>query len=204
MRRHKQFEVNVGARWLRCGALVASLLVALFLPAQSRAQAVPAGFESRRSLWAGAECSYIYASFPYGSGQRIYGCGGFADLRWSSHWDAEMNARWLPFGTYANSTETNYLAGPRYLFNRFGKFQPYAKFLVGDGEIQYPYGIGSKSYFALAPGGGVNYRVARRWTIRLDYEYQIWHNSPGFAGEPDHTLTPNGLHLGVAYRAFYF
>lgn len=68
------------------------------------------------------------------------------------------------------------------------------------GRIHYPYAIGDASYFALAPGAGTEYRVSRRWMLHADYEYQIWRNSPGYATEADHALTPNGVHIGVAYR----
>jgi hypothetical protein len=190
-------------RHLRILAACAVVLITPFAQ-PVHAQAVPSGFESRHSLWAGGECSYVSASFPYQSGQHIYGCGAFVNVRWAPHFDIEGNARWLAFGGFAGTTESSYLVGPRYIFRRFGKFQPYGKFLVGEGVIHYPYNIGDGSYFALAPGAGLNYRASRRLTVRVDYEYQIWRNSPGFENEPAHTLKPNGLHLGVMYRLLYF
>jgi opacity protein-like surface antigen len=177
-------------------------VVLSLVPAQ--AQVVPAGFESNHAVWVGGECSYFSASFPYQSGQHIYGCGAFANLRWAPHFDVEGDARWLSLGGFAGSTESSYLAGPRYIFSRFGRLQPYGKFLLGEGVIQYPYQIGKGTYLALAPGGGANYRVARRLTIRAEYEYQIWLNSPGFANEPNHMLKPNGLNVGVAYEVLHF
>jgi opacity protein-like surface antigen len=186
-----------------CIAMPLAFCVTL-LPAPAQAQVVPSGFESRHALWVGGECSTVSASFPYQSGQHIYGCGAFADLHWTPHLDVEGDARWLPFGGFAGSTESNYLVGPRYIFSRFGKFQPYGKFLLGEGTIHYPYQIGNNTYFALAPGGGLNYRVARRLTVRAEYEYQIWLNSPGFANEPDHRLKPNGFNLGVSYQVLHF
>lgn len=172
--------------------------------APAAAQVVPAGYELRHSIWAGGECSFFSASFPYQSGQHISGCGAFADARWAAHFDVEADARWLAFGGFAGSTESSYLAGPRYIFSRFGRFQPYGKFLIGAGAIHYPYQIGTGTYFTLAPGGGVNYRAARRLTIRADYEYQIWTDSPGFANEPAHSLRPNGVSVGVAYQILHF
>ncbi len=184
-------------------AMPITFCVAL-LPAAARAQVVPAGFESNHAVWVGGECSIYSASFPYKSGQSIDGCGAFANLRWAPHFDVEGDARWLAFGGFAGSTESSYLAGPRYIFGRFGKFQPYAKFLLGEGAIHYPYQIGNRTYFALAPGGGLNYRIASRLTLRAEYEYQIWPNSPGFANEPDHPLKPNGFNFGVAYEILHF
>ena len=76
--------------------------------------------------------------------------------------------------------------------------------IVGDGTMHYPYSIGTASYFTLAPGGGVNLRFTERLHVHVDYEYQIWHNAPGFAGEPNHPLRPNGINIGVAWRVWPF
>jgi opacity protein-like surface antigen len=189
---------------LQLRILAAAVVALAVLPRLAQAQAEPSGFEDRHSLWVGGECSYVSASFPYQSGQHIYGCGVFTNMRWTPHFDLEGNARWLPYGGFAGTTESSYVAGPRYIFRRFGKIQPYGKFLVGAGVIHYPYNIGDNTYFALAPGGGVNYRASRRLTFRAEYEYQVWINSPGFANEPGHTLKPNGFHVGLAYRLLYF
>ncbi len=110
------------------------------------------------------------------------------------------DARFLHFGGFAGATESSYLAWPRVFLLDWRRLRPYGKFLVGEGKIHYPFAIGDGSYLALAPGGGAEYRVSHRWTVRAEYEYQIWLNSPGFANEPKHELTPNGFHVGVAYR----
>ena len=169
-----------------------------------RAQAVYSGSQANHSVWVGAEGSYFTPSFPYQSGQRTYGYGVFANLRWTYHVDVEGSARWLVSNGYAGAAERTLLIGPRYIVHRFGRFEPYGKFLVGDGTIQYPFGIGTDSYFTLAPGGGVNVRLSRRFTVRAEYEYQIWLNSPGFAGQPNHPLHPNGVNIGAAYRVWQF
>lgn len=36
--------------------------------------------------------------------------------------------------------------------------------------------------------------------LRIEYEYQMWPDSPGYANEPDHQLNPNGFHIGLACR----
>jgi opacity protein-like surface antigen len=179
-------------------ATLATLSVALWrVPAQ--AQAVPSAFGPGHSLWAGAEYSNISASFPYQSSERLQGVGAFADYHISSRFALSGDARFLHFGGFAGSTESSYLAGPKAFFFARGKFRPYAKFLAGLGKIHYPYDIGDASYLALAPGAGTEYRVGKRWALRVEYEYQYWHNSPGFSNEPGHALTPNGFHAGLAY-----
>ena len=194
-----------GRKLLRLGLCAALLAAAACMGASlASAQAVYAGYKANRSIWAGAEGSYFSASFPYQSGIHVQGYGFFANLRLSYHMDIEGDARWLPWNDYPQTSERTLLIGPRYIIHRFGKFEPYAKFLVGDGNIKYPYAVGSDSYFTLAPGGGVNFRLSRRFTVRAEYEYQIWLNSPGFTNVPGHALHPNGINVGAAYRVWQF
>lgn len=184
-----------------CIAMLITLSAALSLT-PAHAQVAPSAYRSTQSIWVGAEYSNISASFPYQSNQRLFGVGVFADFKWNGRIGLEGDARFLHFGGFENSTESSYLAGPKVYFLSRGRFQPYGKFLLGEGRIHYPFQIGDASYLALAPGAGSDYRLSRRWTVRAEYEYQIWHNSPGYANEPKHELTPNGFHIGVAYRIF--
>jgi len=173
-----------------------------FMAGAAQAQVVPSAYGPGHSLWVGGEYSNVNASFPYQSAQRLWGIGAFADYNFSGHFGVEAEARFLRFNSFYGETEDNYLAGPRYVVGKFGKFQPYGKFLVGIGKIQYPFTIGTGTYLALAPGGGVSYRLSSRWAIRGEYEYQLWPSSPGFSNEPAHELTPNGFNLGIAFRPF--
>jgi len=166
----------------------------------AQAQVIPSAQDGRHALWAGGEYSNTHAGFPYQSSQRLWGIGGFADYHLTTHIDAEAEARFQRFNSFYGETEDNYLAGPRYLVGTLGKFQPFAQFLVGLGKMQYPFNIGSGQYLALAPGGGVNYRISRKWSLRGEYEYQFWPGSPNFINEPAHQITPNGFHAGLSYR----
>ncbi|HEY3707643.1 MAG TPA: outer membrane beta-barrel protein [Terracidiphilus sp.] len=179
--------------WL---AVLASLLFAH--PAIG--QAVPAGFGPAKGLWAGVEYSNMRAGFPYGSDQRLWGIGGFANYHLSGNLGVAGEARFLRFDSWNGETEDHYLAGPRYGFPRFGRVQPFAQCLLGIGRLQYPFQIGSGTYFAVAPGGEISYRLSRRWALRGLYEYQIWPGSPNAANQPQHTITPSGFHVGVAFR----
>jgi opacity protein-like surface antigen len=177
-------------------------LAAGLLAGSARAQVVPSASGSSHALWVGGDYSNIHASFPYESNQRLWGIGGFADYHMTPHIGVVAEARFLRFNGFQGETEDNYLGGVRYLTHRFGKLQPYAQGLAGIGKIQYPYQIGSGSYLAFAPGGGASYRIARKWNVHGEYEYQLWLDSPNISGEPSHTLTPNGFHVGIAYRLF--
>jgi opacity protein-like surface antigen len=175
-------------------------LAAGLLAAAAQAQVAPSAWEPAHSFWVGGEYSNIHAGFPYQSDQRLWGVGGFADYSLKHRLGIAGEARFLHFNSFYGENEDSYLAGPRYAFRDFGNFELYAKGLVGLGRMQYPFEIGSKTYLDLAPGVGVSYRMGHRWQLRGEYEYQFWLNSPGFANEPEHQITPNGFHIGVAFR----
>lgn len=175
-------------------------LTAILLAVAAQAQVVPSGTEPVHVLWVGGEYSNIHAGFPHESEQRLWGVGGFADYRLTSHFHAQAEMRFLRFNGFYGEMEDNYLAGPRYALRPFGKLQPFAQCLAGIGKIQFPFQIGSGSYLAVAPGAGANYRIARRWSIAGEYEYQLWPGSTDVGGEPSHQIDPNGFHLGVAFR----
>jgi len=170
------------------------------LPASLWAQAAPAIKGGLPPLSVGG----FYSNFiPDFTPNRLGGAGIFID------WDifrkfnlgVEGEARWLRFNQQLGSYEDNYLVGPRYS-RHYGKFVPYVKFLMGAGEFEFPNGYGHGGYFAYAPGGGLDYRLTRKVTIRaIDYEYQFWPSAPG-GGFPTNGLSPNGFSFGASYRVF--
>jgi opacity protein-like surface antigen len=191
-------------KWLPClrpFCWSVALAVGLFTTL-ARAQVVPSGFDPVHALWVGGEYSNIHAGFPYQSNQRLWGVGAFADYHLSNRMDIEAETRFLRWNSFYGETEDNYLAGPRYLVERFGRIQPYGQCLVGFGILQYPFQIDNRRYFAIAPGAGVNIRISREWTLRGQYEYQFWPDSPNYTHEPKHEISPNGFHVGVAFRVF--
>jgi len=192
--------MDVLRRFCSIATLTTLSIELLLMPAH--AQVVPSAYGPAHPLWVGAEYSNISASFPYQSGQRLGGVGVFADFHLNWRFALEGDARYLDFGGFEGSTESSYLAGPNTYFFARGRFRPYGKMLVGMGSIHYPFAIGDASYLTLAPGAGTEYRLSRRWMLRIEYEYQMWPGSPGYANEPQHELTPNGFHVGVAYRVF--
>ena len=183
---------------LRPTCWIAALGVAL-LAGLAQAQVVPSATGARQRLWVGGEYSNIHASFPYGSSQRLWGFGGFADYHLTGHIGVEAEARFLRFDSFHGETEDNYLAGPQYRIRRFGKLETYAQCLFGIGRIQYPFQIGNGSYLAVAPGAGASYHVGSRWSLRAEYEYQLWPDSPNITGVPAHEITPSGFHVGLAF-----
>jgi opacity protein-like surface antigen len=181
-----------------------SLLFALLLlPVLSvSAQVAPSAASFRGSLWAGGEFSNFSPDF---GPQRLNGAGFYVDLHRSPLIGVEAEGRFLRVNPYFGEHEDSYLIGPHVRFLRHGRIDPYAKILFGIGKITYPFGLGYGTYFAYAPGGGIDYHLSRKISARVEYEYQFWPTAPGAAFSDisgNHGFTPNGFSAGVAYRIF--
>jgi hypothetical protein len=177
--------------------LVSIAVLALF-PVGLLGQAAPAIRSGLPALTAGGYYSNFYSDY-----NPVYlgGAGVYVDWNLFGRLGVEGEARWLRFNQLAGSYEDNYLVGPRYS-RRFKNFVPYAKFLMGAGELEFNSNLGHGGYFAMVPGGGVDYRLTHRVTIRLiDYEYQIWPTALG-GGLPSNGLNPHGFSFGAGYRIF--
>ncbi|MGA8110042.1 MAG: outer membrane beta-barrel protein [Acidobacteriaceae bacterium] len=170
----------------------------LLLPLLACAQSQESATGGEQSLRVGGEYSLFQPDF--GPNPRMQGAGAFVDVQWNSRWAAEGETRFLRFGGYQGETETNYLAGPRYVIIPHGRFRPWGEFLVGAGDIHFPYQIGHGGFFAMAPAGGVDVRLDYRLTVRASYEYQFWPSAPGVPGEPSNGMHPNGVTVGASWR----
>ncbi len=185
------------------GKLISAAALALLLPGIASAQASPA-VRIPPALSAGG----YYSNFsPDYTPNRLGGMGIFVDLNpqgklfLNGKLGGEGEARWLRFNQQYGSYQDNYFGGPRYS-RRYGRFVPYVKFMMGAGEFQFPSNQGHGGYFAYAPGGGLDYRLTRHFTVRvIDYEYQFWPSAPG-GGLPSNGMNPNGFSAGVGYKIF--
>jgi opacity protein-like surface antigen len=172
----------------------------LLFPVSVLAQVAAATRGGGLSLSAGAEYSNFQPDYGF---NRLGGIAVFADADniVLHKLGAEGEARWLHFNQFFGETQAHYLLGPRYRFIRYHGLSLYGKFLMGGGFITYPNNIGSGSYFAYTPGATAEYRLARHWIVRGDYEYQFWPSAPGLAftyPNPSNGLTPNGFSVGAA------
>ena len=91
---------------------------------------------------------------------------------------------------------TTGLAGPMFQWRREHRIRPYAKYLMGIGNLDFPGGCcyqqDTRAIFA--PAGGADVRLIGRLSARGEYEYQFWHAIFG-----PHDLTPQGFTFGVVY-----
>lgn len=152
-------------------------------------------------LTIGGYFSFFDASY---AGNKSAGFGAVVDYSplLSGNLGVEGESRWLTMGGSHGFSEYNYLVGPRYRFYRSERYQPYAKFLVGAGLINFPYNLAHGGYLALAPGGGIDLTLNAHWKVRADYEFQFWPDAVGIPGIETGSVHPNGVSLGFTYRLF--
>ena len=183
------------------GVAVPLLLMLLLTCVRLHAQVAPTAYDRHLNLWAGME----YSNFQpdYSPSDRLSGLGFYLDWSVNNHVAIEGEMRFLHFNGTAGETQDHYLIGPKLAWQHWDKLKPYAKILVGLGRNNFPYDIGYGKYFALAPGGGVDYELSRKWAVRADYEYQFWPAAPAVPGQNNNGMNPNGFSVGIAYRVLH-
>jgi len=185
-------------------SILASFCFAGFLAAVSaHAQVVPAANARTFSVSAGGlgsmfQPDYADLGVAQTSPNRLYGAGAYVDVHFSRWLQVEAEGRWLRFNQYylkglpPGNGENTYLIGPRIPIGTFHRITPYGKFLVGMGNGPFLSG----STLVLSYGGGVDYRLTRRFSLRaFDFEYQRWHVNPT-------PLWPYGGSVGISYKIF--
>ena len=195
---------------LLCFAFSAVALVS------AHGQVVPSATERVFTVRAGGLASAFQPDYtnegaaitgPY----RVYGVGAYVDAHFSRWVQPEFEVRFLRFNEYVQNgftyqqSQNTYSIGERVpIINSFHKFTPYGKFLVGFGNGDF---LQSGNALVLTYGGGVDYRLNRKFTIRCaDFEFQQWPvssanpNPPG--GTTSFNVWPYGLSAGMSYRIF--
>lgn len=168
------------------------LALVLWLPL-GHAQAVAAASSPGSNIVVGGGFSAF--NNDYGA-NRI--AGGFLFVDAHPHWRVgfEGEGRFLHLHAFEQVTEASYLGGLHVaLLPRATRFSPYAKFLVGAGEITLPFRYAHGGFLTYAPGAGVDIALNERISLRaIDIEYQHW---------PEFTygaLNPYGLSTGMSVR----
>ncbi len=190
-----------------CLRLPPSIVAVLFVATVVPAQTVPAARQGGVPIVVGAGMSDF--SIDWGPGQRMVGISAWADwlpnslpgvmrgLGIEAVGHAIDNSR--PAGIPTMRQDTG-LGGPIYTFVPHRGFRPYIRYVLGIGSIDFPaFPNAPKSYthdtfLVTAPGGGTEYHIAQHFWVRVDYEYQFWHETFG-----SHDLTPNGFSVGASY-----
>lgn len=168
------------------------LTFALFaMVASAAAQKLPTATAPGASITVGGTYSAFEAQYPRGIQG---GAGIYVDLNVHRSLGLEGEVRFLRQNTVAGSHQTTFLVGPRIELHR-GPFSPYARALVGDGKLTFPYNLGYGNYLVVGGGGGVDYQLTDNLKLRaIDFEYEYW---PYFTLG---SISPYGLSAGLSYR----
>ena len=182
--------------------IILAVVVVVVSSVSVSAQVAPAAGRGSSTLSAGGT---IVAFLPYSDAGSVlpgypenvsFGAGAFVDFNASKWWGIEAEGHWLRFHEFAQVHEDTYLIGPRILIPK-GRFKFYGKVLYGFGNFAFPYGYIQEHDPVLTFGGGVDYRLTRRISVRaIDGEYQRWLNFQ------NQSLSPFGASAGVVYRIF--
>jgi hypothetical protein len=178
---------------LRSGTALAVLCAAcLWAPGVAQAQVLPSAMAGGFRLSAGATASGYY--LQYGA-RDLVGASAFVDMETHRPIGIEAEGRWLEFNQTEQVHVETYSAGLRYHLN-FGRFQPYAKGLVGIGDFNFPFSYAHGRYLVVTGGGGLEYRWTSRIRFRVaDVEYQDW---PQFTfGSMSSVGVSSGLKIGI-------
>jgi hypothetical protein len=186
---------------MKRSAVILLILSVAFMSA--KAQVVESANVRTFTINAGGTASAFIpndSSHPlYGpSANYLVGLGTYVDLHFT-HWiQLEGEARWLRFNQFAGEHQDTYLVGPKVPVIRFGRTQVYGKAMIGAGKMTFPNNYGYGTFTALAFGGGADYSLSRKVTLRaVDFEYQDW---PKFL--PNFNIHPYGISVGMSYRVF--
>jgi len=179
-------------KWLTLCALLSLGLLAGTTYARAQSPESATGGEGGFTVGAGISALHL----QYGE-HWLLGANASADAYVGWHYGVEGEANWARWRQQSDTWATTYLVGTRYQFNGIGdyRYRPYAKFLIGVGEFNFPYNYAFGRYFVMAPGAGVDYRLNSRVRLRLfDVEYQYW---PGFTYG---SMSNFGVSTGIRYR----
>jgi hypothetical protein len=168
----KQVGGGPGTRSRLLRALAAAFVTAcIWTPGAVHAQVLPSAMAGGFRLSAGGTASGSY--IQYGE-RNLGGISAFVDAETHHRLGIEGEGRWLEFNQVENVHVETYSVGLRYHMN-FGRFQPYAKGLIGFGDFNFPFSYAHGRYLVVTGGGGMDYRLTNRIHVRVpDVEYQDW------------------------------
>lgn len=137
-----------------------------------------------------------------------YGVAAFADLKFWRSLGIEFEGRTIQFDETQNIRQDTAMGGFRYVLPWRHLAIPYVKALAGVGSADFPEGTYTRGSFsrqhdtfsAIEAGGGVAYPLHGRFSLRGEYDYQMWLDygrgpRPGYG-----MLNPAGFTIGIAYH----
>jgi opacity protein-like surface antigen len=139
----------------------------------------------------------IGGGFAFGGSDYIQGtfkgATAYADFDFRPHVGIEAEFHQINSPSGDESYQRTYEIGARYL-RTYGRLVPYAKFMIGRGDFNYPHGLADLSYNMFAFGGGADVKLNEYLHVRAEYEFQKW------ASFPNGGLAPHIVTIGAAYH----
>jgi len=166
-----------------------ALLVLLGLAPPLFSQALPT---ASRSADVQVGIGYAVGRPDYGH-RTIPGLSVYADIDLRPHLGGEVEFHSIADTSGSQMAERTYELGARY-FRSYDAFVPYAKAMLGFGQLHYPQGLTTLDYSIFAGGAGADFKLSDRIYLRGEYEYQHWN---GFANGGLH---PQLVTLAIAYH----
>jgi hypothetical protein len=161
-------------------------------------------------IYAGGTFTYAVPDY---TPQNAMGYGIFAIADITPHWGAELDFNSISILQHSPAKEWTFEYGARY-HRDYGRYSPFLKVSAGRGTFDFSpafYQLGAtESYNLIAFGGGSDYAITNRISIRADAEYQDWFTGgvtgpPNIGGPGTDKYLPNGLtpalfQFGVSYH----
>jgi hypothetical protein len=187
------------------------LILAMLAASSSFAlgQAIP-GATRRIDIQGGGLFTYAVPDY---TPQNAVGYGIFGDVDITPHWGAELSFNSISILQHSPAKEWTFEYGARY-HRDYGRFSPYAKLSAGRGTFDsialFYQGNRSLGYNMIVFGGGTDFAINNRFSVRAGAEYQDWFTGglkgaegvggPGQDVYLPHGLTPFLVQVGVAYH----
>ena len=160
----------------------------------AKCQVAPAVTYPKYSFQLGGEFS---AYRPDYGPQTLLGLGAYADMDFRRWIGIEAESRALFLNKYENKLQMDTGGGGPRFFYRDHRFTPYAKVVIEFGSITFPnHTFDHATRVLYGIGGGVDYNLSHRVSLRGEFQWQNWLNFP------NRGLTPHGVNIGAAYRFF--
>ncbi len=142
--------------------------------------------------------SYMHSGDASLNGWDLSGSVPFAGFEGTLRLVADVSGHYSSFAR-AHLSQITFLAGTRVVWNPDGRLHPFAQALLGGSHFKSTFdqfGVSlsdSHTGWGGALGGGVNYRLSRRWAMRGQAELLLLHSAGGWERDPR-------LSVGLAYR----
>jgi outer membrane immunogenic protein len=148
--------------------------------------------------------SYVHSNVPPGTCSCFSMNGG--DASFAYHFDpaltgvaeiSSVHASNIAGSGVTDLTLTSYLFGPRYSWHNHTKFTPFGQVLLGAAHAADPLPGASSGTFASKVGGGMDYPLTQRFSVRGQINYYLTHFANGVNDRQ------NNLQLGAGV-VFHF